>query len=150
LTKGERGFTLVELMVSIAITGMIFGVLGEAIHQVLTIPEYGNDRITAMHEVQNVVHWVNLDGQKAQTATGGNRLVLTFPDASSANYTLVGTNLIRTTSTTNRTLAQNIASANFSIQNRYLTVSLSSSPTGRWNVSDNETYTICLRPEENF
>jgi prepilin-type N-terminal cleavage/methylation domain-containing protein len=150
MTKGEPGFTLVELMVVMAITGLIFSVLGVAFHQVVTIPEYGNDRVTALHELQNVAHWVNLDGQKAQSATGGNVLLLTLPDASSVNYTLVGTDLLRTTSTSSRTLAQNIASANFSIQDRYITVNVTSAPSGRWNVSENETYIICLRPAEDF
>ena len=93
MMKGERGFTLVELLIATAITGFIFSVLGAAMHQVVTIPEYGNDRVTALHELQNVAHWVNLDGQMAKSATGGDELVLTLPDDSSISYTLVGTDL---------------------------------------------------------
>ena len=146
--KGEQGFTLVELLIVTAITGFIFSVLGAAIHHIVTIPEEGNDRVTALHELQNAAHWVNLDGQMAQSASGGNELVLTFPDSSSINYTLVGTDLLRTTSTSNRTLAQNIASANFSVQDRIITMNLTSAPDGRWDVSENETYKVCLRPSE--
>jgi prepilin-type N-terminal cleavage/methylation domain-containing protein len=146
--KGEQGFTLVELLIVTAITGFVFSLLGAAIHHIVMVPEYGNDRVTALHELQNVAHWVNLDGQMAQSATGGDELVLTLPDDSSINYRLVGTNLIRTTSTINRTLAQNITSANFSIQNRIITMALTSAPDGRWGVSENETYKICLRPSE--
>ena len=146
--KGEPGFTLVELVIATAITGFILGILGMAIHHVVTIPEYGNERVTALHELQNVAHWVNLDGQMAQSATGGNELILTLPDASSVNYTLVGTDLLRTTSTSNRTLAQNVTSVNFSIQDRYITMDITSSPAGRWGVSENETYKIYLRPTE--
>lgn len=146
--KEESGFTLVELLVVTAITGLIFSLLGAAIHHIVTVPEYGNDRVIALHELQNVAHWVNLDGQMAQSATGGDELVLTLPDDSLINYTLVGTDLIRTTSTANRTLAQNITSANFSIQNRIITMDLTSAPDGRWGVSEYETYKICLRPSE--
>ena len=148
MMKGEQGFTLVELVIVVAITGFIFSVLGAAIHHIVTIPEEGNDRVTALHELQNAAHWVNLDGQMAQSASGGNELVLTLPDSSSISYTLVGTDLLRTTSTSNRTLAQNIASANFSVQNRIITVDLASAPDGRWGISENETYQICMRPSE--
>ena len=148
MRKGEQGFTYVELLMVIAITGFIFGILGAAIHHVVTVPEQGNDRITALHELQNVAHWVNLDGQMAQSATGGNELILTLPDSSSISYTLVGTDLYRTTSTSNQTLAQNITSANFSIQDRIITMNLTSAPDGRWDVSENGTYKICLRPSE--
>ena len=146
MMKGEQGFTLIELLLATAITGFIFGILGAAMHHVVTIPEYGNDRVTALHELQNIAHWVNLDGQMAKSATGGKQLVLTLPNNASISYTLVGTNLIRTTSTSSRTLAQSITSVNFSIQNRYITMDITSSPAGRWDASENETYKICLRP----
>ncbi|OGO21879.1 MAG: hypothetical protein A2144_04820 [Chloroflexi bacterium RBG_16_50_9] len=148
MIKGERGFTLVEMLLVMAMTGLIFSVLGLVFHHVVTIPEYGNDRITALHELQNVAHWVNLDGQMAQSATGGSNLVLTLPDNSTISYTLVGTDLVRTASTSNRTLAQSITSINFSIQNRYITTNITSSPSGRWDVSENKTYITCLRPSE--
>jgi prepilin-type N-terminal cleavage/methylation domain-containing protein len=148
MMKGEQGFTLVELLIAIAIMGSIFGVLGEAFHQAVTIPEYGNDRVTALHELQNVAHWVNLDGQMAQSAAGGNGLVLTLPDNSSISYTLAGTDLVRSTSTDNRTLANNITTINFSIQDRYITMDITSSPGGRWGVSENETYKVYLRTTE--
>ena len=148
MMKEEQGFTLVELLVVVAVTGLVFGVLGWAIYHVVTVPDEGNDRLTALHELQNVAHWVNLDGQMAKSATGGSDLVLTLPDASSVNYTLVGTDLIRITSTSNKTMAQNITSSNFSIQNRIITMDLTSTPSGRWGVSENGTYKIYLRPSE--
>ena len=146
--KEEQGFTLVELLIVIAITGLVFSVLGTAIYQIVTVPDEGSDRLTALHELQNVAHWVNLDGQMAQSATGGSELALTLPDASSVNYTLAGTDLLRITSTSNNTMAQNITSANFSIQNRIITMDLTSAPDGKWGVSENEIYKICLRPSE--
>jgi prepilin-type N-terminal cleavage/methylation domain-containing protein len=148
MMKGQQGFTLVELLIATAIMGVIFSGLGEALHQVVTIPEYGNDRVTALHELQNVAHWVNLDGQMAQSATGGNELVLTLPDDSSISYTVAGTDLVRSTSTADRTLAKNITAINFSIQDRYITMDITSSPAGRSGVSENETYKVYLRPTE--
>jgi prepilin-type N-terminal cleavage/methylation domain-containing protein len=146
MMKGERGFTLMELLIAIAIMGSIFGVLGESFHQVVTIPEYGNDKVTALHELQNVAHWVNLDGQMAENAAGGSGLVLTLPDDSSISYALAGTDLIRSAGTAARTLAKNITNVNFSVVNRCITMDITSSPAGRWGVSENETYKVYLRP----
>ncbi|OGO42984.1 MAG: hypothetical protein A2137_03270 [Chloroflexi bacterium RBG_16_58_8] len=144
--KGERGFTLVEMLVATAITGLVFSVLGAAVHQVVTVPEYGNDRVTALHELQNAAYWVNLDGQMAKSATGGATLVLTLTDNSTISYTLAGTDLIRSAGTSNRTLAQNIAGVSFSVQGRYITMDISASPASRWDVSENKTYQVYLRP----
>ena len=148
MTKWERGFTLVELLVAAAITGLIVSGLGTAIYQIITVTEYGNDKLTATHELQNVAHWFSLDGQQARAASNGDELVLTLSDDSSVTYTVVGTELYRTADSSNMTLAQNLTSANFSIENRTITMSIISSPEGRWDVSTNGTYKVYLRPTE--
>jgi hypothetical protein len=117
-----------------------------AIYQIITVTEYGNDKLTAMHELQNAAHWFNLDGQQARTASGGNELALTLSDNSSITYSLVGTELYRTAGGSPMTLAQNIYSADFSIENRIITMNLTSSPEGRDNVSERGTYQVYLRP----
>ncbi len=146
MIKMEQGFTLVELLVVIAITGFVVSALGMAINQVVTIPEYGNDRVTAMHELQNVAHWFGIDGQMSKSASGGSQLILTLADNSVVTYSVQGTELHRVAGTSNRTLAQNIANASFSVQNRVITMNITSSPSGRWSVSENGTYEVCLRP----
>lgn len=146
--KGQKGLTMVELLVAIAVTGAIVVFLGTAIYQIITVSGYGNDRLTAMHELQNSAHWFNLDGQKAITANVNGGLLLTISETSSITYSLVGTELRRTTTGTPMTLARNISNADFSIDNRIITMSLTSSPAGRDNVSENGTYKVCLRPAE--
>ncbi len=148
MIKAEQGFSLVELLVATAITGLVVSGLGTAIYQIITVTEYGNDRLTATHELQNVAHWFSLDGQEASTASSDNELVLTLSDDSSVTYTVVGTELHRTAGGSNMTLAQNITSANFSVENRTITMTITSSPTGRWDVSENGTYKVYLRPTE--
>ncbi len=146
--KGQRGFTLVELLIATATTGLIVSFLGTAIYQIITIPEYGNDRMIAMHELQNAAHWVSLDGQMARTASGGDELALTLPDDSSITYSLVGTELRRTAGESQMTLARNISSISFSVENRIITMTITSSPEGRANVSEQGTYKVYLRPTE--
>ena len=144
--KEEQGFTLVELAVAIAITGFIVSVLAVAIQQIVTIPEYGNEKMTAMHELQNIAHWVGIDGQMSKSASGGNQLILTMADDSSISYVLEGTEFHRIAGTSNRTLANNITGANFSVSNRLITMDITSSPASRWSVSENATYKVYLRP----
>jgi type II secretory pathway pseudopilin PulG len=140
--------TMVELVVAIAVTGIIVVFLGTAINQIVTVSEYGNDRLTAMHELQNAAHWFSLDGQKAVTASVNGELLLTISDTSSITYSLAGTELHRTADDEQMTLAQNITSADFSIENRVITMSLTSSPEGRDDVSENGIYKVYLRPAE--
>ncbi|MCK4862942.1 MAG: prepilin-type N-terminal cleavage/methylation domain-containing protein [Dehalococcoidales bacterium] len=146
--NGQKGMTVVELLVAIAVTGIIVVFLGTAIYQIITVSEYGNDRLTAMHELQNSAHWFNLDGQKAVTADVDGELLLTISETTSITYALVGQELRRTAGGSQMTLARNIASADFSIDNRVITMSLTSAPEGRDNVSENGTYKVYLRPAE--
>jgi len=146
MIRGEQGFTLVELLVTIAITGCIATVAGMAVNHIVTVPEYGNDRITAMHELQNVAHWFGIDGQMSVSASGGNSLTLTLADNSTITYSVQGTDLNRVAGASDRTLAQNISSANFSVQNRVITMNIASSPDGRWSISENGTYEVFMRP----
>ena len=146
MMKDERGFTLVELLIATAVTGIIVSFLGTAIYQIITVTEYGNDKLTAMHELQNIAHWFNLDGQKAVTANVNNGLLLTISDNLSITYTVSGTELRRTAGDSQMTMAQNITSANFSVEDRIITMTVTSSPEGRNNVSEQGTYKVCLRP----
>jgi prepilin-type N-terminal cleavage/methylation domain-containing protein len=176
--KGQKGMTMVELVVAIAVTGIIIAFLGTAIHQIITVSGYGNDRLTAGHELQNAAHWFNNDGQRAKTATGGTGLELTMTDNSTINFTLVGTQLRRTTSVDTlepvvipgditpiisrevdaglprakvgytMVLARNITSASFTVKDRLITMSLTASLPGRYGVSESGTYRVYLRPAE--
>jgi prepilin-type N-terminal cleavage/methylation domain-containing protein len=144
--KKQQGFSLIELLITVSILGIMAGVLGPIFDQVLDIPDYGNVRLTAQHELQNAAHRVNIDGQMAKSATGGSSLVLTMPDNSTISYTLNSTNLTRTAGGVTTVVARDITDLNFSVDGRHVTMDIISSPEGRWDVSENQTYQICLRP----
>lgn len=144
--NGQKGYTLVELMIALAVTGVIATVLGLAVQQIVTVPEQNNDKIAAVHAVQNAGHWVGLDGQTATGATGGSSLTLTLADNSTVSYILYGDELHRVNGSSNRTIARDISSASFSVAGNMITMDIESTPGSRWNISENGTYQVCMRP----
>jgi len=74
---GEKGFTLVELLVAITIMVLASGAAGAAIFQILRGTERNNDHLTAVRQVQNAGYRISRDAQMAQSVTTDN---LTLPD----------------------------------------------------------------------
>ncbi len=144
--KKERGYTLVEMMIAIAITGFLITALGMVVQQTVTVPERGDDQVNAQHAIQNAAHWVSLDGQTAKSASGGSGLALTLPDDSSISYILYGDELHRVYGSSDRTIAQGIASASFSVEGRLITMNITAAPDSRWDISESGTYQINMRP----
>ena len=144
--KRERGYTLVEAMIAIAITGFIVTVIGMVVQQMVVVPERGDDQLDAIHPMQNAAHWLTLDGQTAVSASGGSSLTLTLASNTTINYVRSGTNLYRYYASSNRTIARNVASANFTVQDRVIYMTIVTVPDSRWNISENYTYQAYMRP----
>ncbi len=144
--KGERGFTLIEAVLAIALMGFLVATLGMVVQQIVTTPERANDQVDALHSVQAAAHWVAMDGQMAQSAVGGNTLVLTLPNTNTIGYALAGTELIRTDVSASRMVAQNVASVNFTVNGKTIYMTIVATPESRWDISENQTYRIYMRP----
>jgi hypothetical protein len=146
--KGQTGATMVELITAVAVTGIIVVFLGTAVYHIITVSEYGNEKFTALHELQNAAYWFYKDGQEAKAATGGSELMLTLADNSTVTYSLVGDDLQRNAGPIQLILAHNISEVSFSVNESVATMYLVSTPEGRNNISENATYMVCLRPVE--
>ncbi len=106
-TNSQRGFTLVEALVAMAIASSITGAISTSIHQVFTSHAQSMAHMTAIKQVENAVFWLSRDVQQAQVVdpgpTSGFPLNLTWVDwdgvVEQVTYTLEGGELERAYST---------------------------------------------------
>ncbi len=145
--KKEQGYTLVELLITTAISGLIFVIVGTVMYQLTTVSGYGNDRLSVIHEMQNADYWLNYDGQMAVDAAGGASLVLTIPESETVTYSLTGKTLQRVEGASTLILARNVTSLSFMVNSRLVTMDMTSTILGRTDVSEHKTSRVYLRPE---
>ena len=69
--SGQKGFTLIELMIAIAIAGLITGGITYAIIQLLTINTRDSNHMIAVRQVQQAGKEVSKDALQAQYVTPG-------------------------------------------------------------------------------
>jgi prepilin-type N-terminal cleavage/methylation domain-containing protein len=146
MKTNEQGFTLVELIVTLAISGLILALITTVFFEMSSISGSGNDHLTVWHELQNVNDRLETDCQSALTATGGSSLTLSYPSSATVTYTLSGTKLLRTAGINVFTLAQNISSLNFGVNGRLVTMNITSTITGRTGSSEQISSLVSLRP----
>jgi len=144
--SGERGFTLVELLIGAGITAVIVGFLGFVVFQTFQVEEFGSAQIAARNELQNAAAWMQGDAVEGRTASGGAQLTLTLPGGSTITYAVSGTNLTRTSGGTVNTVARSISEASFSVTGRLIIVTLTSSPSGRSGAVAQASYMFNMRP----
>ncbi len=65
--KNQKGFTLIELIVAIAITALIIGVIAMSIFQVFTVNALSSNHMKAVRQVQTVGNWISRDTLMAQS-----------------------------------------------------------------------------------
>ena len=119
---GQTGFTLIEIVIAIAITGVAGAGAAMTIGQTFQQNQRATASVQAISEVENVAHWMNQDALMAQDqpVAGTGFLTLTWqaPDSSynqivkQAVYSFSGTNLLRTFSATGSAPIQAIVARN--------------------------------------
>lgn len=66
INRIQQGFTLVEMLVAIAVAGIIGAAVGTLAYQTVNISESNTNRQVAITQVQNAVHYISRDTQQAQ------------------------------------------------------------------------------------
>jgi prepilin-type N-terminal cleavage/methylation domain-containing protein len=146
--RKQKGYTLVELLITLAITGLLFTVVATVIFQLTTVSGYGNDQLTALHEIQNTTHQLNSDCQSAVSALTGSTLTLSGPVGEIVTYSRAGNTLQRISGTTVRVLAQNVAlfDSSSSVNGRLVSVNLNIVIVGRSTINEQIACNFSLRP----
>jgi type II secretory pathway pseudopilin PulG len=64
---GEKGFAYIELLLAIAITGLVSVAASASIFQIFGGTEHNSEHITAVGQVENAGYWISRDAQMAQS-----------------------------------------------------------------------------------
>lgn len=67
MVGSKRGFTLIEVLMSVIIIGLILPPIGMAFINFLTVPPEQTDRLWVSHEVRQIADWITQDGRMAET-----------------------------------------------------------------------------------
>lgn len=102
----QKGVTLVELLIAIAITGIIGGAIATFAFQIYDGNTRSTNHMTVIKQLENAIHWLSRDIQMSQTvqpdASLGFPLYLTWTEwnntVHNVTYSLVGSELQRSAS----------------------------------------------------
>lgn len=78
INKNQRGFTLIEMLVALAITGLISTGVTMSIFQVLNTNHQVSSRMIAITQVENAGYWITRDAKMAQSIVAAENLTLAW------------------------------------------------------------------------
>lgn len=146
--RSQRGFTLVEVLLAVAILGIVGSLVGTSLVNIVDMTDYGNRSLTADNDLQKAAYWFNLDTQAAVSANAaGASLTLTLPDASTISYAHSSADLQRTAGTASSTLAHNVSALVFTASGHTVSMDITTSLAGRTPVSFQQVYQASMRPQ---
>jgi prepilin-type N-terminal cleavage/methylation domain-containing protein len=67
----QAGYTLIEMLVVLAIMGLLTVGINAAITHMIRVGTRGTDSMTAIKQVENAFHWITMDVQQAQQVNPG-------------------------------------------------------------------------------
>ena len=171
----QKGFTLIEVLVAVAILGLVVSVISISIIQIITGTERNNVKIIALADIEHATAWLNQDLLMVQTIlvndgqsedplvygqpadlVAGDTLILNWTDyyggeaiTHQNQYYVSGTRLMRDSDGQLANIASYISAAEFSIDGsgRLITFTLTSSPESISERGETKTYRFYQRTE---
>ena len=145
--RGQRGFTLVEILLAAGITGLIMPVLAMSIFQVISAPARVNTALVIQQDIDLASRWFSRDLSQAKTtdlvngASSVNHARIDWTDETAwavsgleahyVEYTLSGTNLLRNFDGTTSIAGRRVSDIQFSRSGKYITIAITSSLGGK-------------------
>jgi len=152
---GQRGMTLVEVVIATGIAAVVTAALALVIYNLMTVTERNNDATTTLSDVQNAVYMISYDAKMAGSTDIGegdpvaNEVLFSWVDgggnAHSSHYYLSGTELIRDYDGNTHSVAKFISSIEFTVTASNLNYFVKST-AGRLDTSESFTGTVYFRP----
>ncbi|MFQ6121812.1 MAG: PilW family protein [Dehalococcoidales bacterium] len=163
----QKGFTLIEITVAMAVGAMLLAGILAAIYQVVWGSARTNDQVIALTDVNHATLWIKYDLQMAQETNlidgdpiPQGSLSLRWVDNTgwaeeeernhSANYTLSGTELLRNYDGTESIVGRHITSIGFTQSGKAVTCNITAAGPGITQRTEPFTFSVVthLRPEE--
>lgn len=142
----QKGFTLLEVLVALAVGGMVMTGIMLAIYQVAWGSTRANSQVTALTDVNQAAMWLRQDLQMAQsttladpTPTPQSSVTLDWTDYTgwatdnrthASSYALSGTELRRTYDGAVRIVGRHITSIGFTRNGSVITVAITATGPG--------------------
>jgi prepilin-type N-terminal cleavage/methylation domain-containing protein len=158
--KSQRGFTIFELLISLAIAAIVAAAAGTTVVQVVKSSNIINNNMTALNNVRSAGEWLSRDGRNANTCDSvfnltpsSGTLTMTWTDYSGVLNTVVYTissdnTLVRTYSggagpAQTMTAATHISAVSGSATGNTIAVSAVTAAAGSQSLT--MTYRIAMR-----
>lgn len=174
MAKSQKGFTLLEILVVLAVGGILLASVVTAIFQTVRVTAQSTTQIAALEDIKNAAYHLSKDVRMAATtdledgADPVSSLTLDWTSwydsngqLSSVNrqaeYTLSGKKLLRAYDPNTAlvgdeataTVGKFISSIEFSRQGQIIVIAITSSPEGKAETAEQKTFRLYLQPKEN-
>ena len=155
--SGQRGFTLIEMVVALGIGSVILMGAGEALFQILNGVDRGVSQLTTLRDAENAALWLTRDARMAEItdisdgASPVSSITMQWTDAEgggthTVSYAISNSMLVRNFDGVDTTVSRRINSIGFSRNGRLLNLQIEVL-AARGTGSVQKNYSALMRPE---